>query len=195
MEWDMTIKPLYMLIVVLGCQGGDLTLPADGSPGQLRAISGYDQQGHVNSVLPELLVVQVVDGAGRPVPNAALRFQTDEPAARLVPPEVPTNENGYAAAQVHLGSREGTQTFEAFLADAGGSDLRSTFTLVALAKPPVDDSGEDDDESDDGGRGGNGNRDQKDDHKRDRDKDQGRGHGDDNGRGQGGHGDHDRDDD
>jgi hypothetical protein len=85
----MTTKPLYMLIVVLGCHGGDLTLPADGSPGQLRAISGYDQQGHVNSVLPELLVVQVVDGAGRPVPNAALRFQTDEPAARLVPAEAP----------------------------------------------------------------------------------------------------------
>jgi hypothetical protein len=190
----MTTKPLFLLGLLLGCQGGNLTLPADGSPGQLRAISGFQQEGRVNSVLPQLVVLQVIDGAGRPVSDVALRFQTDVPAARVVPAEVPTDENGYAAAQVRLGSQEGAQTFEAVLADAAGTDLRRTFTLVALARPPADNGGDEagNDESpaddDDGDRGGNR------DHERERDKDKDGGHGDNQGHGHDDHGDHHDDD-
>lgn len=177
----MTTKPLIFLFV-LGCQGGNLTLPADGSPGRLRPISGFDQQGRVGTELPQPLVVQVIDAAGRPVPEVALRFQTDVPAARFEPAEVATNDSGYAAAHVRLGTREGTQTFEALLADNTGTELRTTFTLLALPHPSDDDDEEEDDED----RG----RDQSDGDKKKGEKDRGRGHGGD-GEGRG----HDDDDD
>lgn len=187
----MTIRPLgksarllppALLLLVASCQGG-VTLPADGSPGRLRAVSGFDQQGAVGAELPQPLVVQVMDGAGRPVPDVTLRFQTDVPAARLTPAQAATNDSGYAAAHVRLGTQEGTQIFEALLAEGPGSDLRATFTLVALADQPPD---EDNDDADNGGRGNEGERD---DEERGRDdKDKGRGHGRE-GHGGDGHGD------
>jgi hypothetical protein len=184
MEWDMTTKPL-VLVLVLGCQGGNLTLPADGSPGRLRAVSGFDQEGLVGTELPRPLVVQVMDGANRPVAGVTLRFRTDVPAARLTPAETATDDSGYAAATVRLGVQEGTQSFEAHLADA--AELRTTFTLVAFANHPPDDGEDDDDER---GGGGNGNRGG--DNDSDKGKDKGGGHG------HGGHGhdhDHHGDDD
>ena len=38
------LLPLALLVLAASCQGG-VTLPADGSPGRLRLVSGFDQQG------------------------------------------------------------------------------------------------------------------------------------------------------
>ena len=135
----------------VACQGSDLTLPADGSSARLTAESGFGQQGTVGTELPEPLVARPVDNAGRPVVDVSLRFQTEVPTGQLERAEVVTDDSGEAAVRVQLGMTEGTQTFEALVADEGGSGLRTTFDMLALAKsrPP-------DNEPDDGGGNGEG---------------------------------------
>src|SRR3954453_9338647 len=88
----------------LGCQGGDLTLPSDGLPASMREVSGSGQSGTVGSQLPEPLVVQVQDGAGRPVANVSLQFNTPVPGAKVLQPEVTTDTAGKAAVLVRLGT-------------------------------------------------------------------------------------------
>src|SRR4051794_26394077 len=156
-------------VTMLGCQGGDLTLPNDGLPASLREVSGSGQQGTVGSQLPDPLVVQVQDGAGRPVENVSLRFDTQVPAAKILQPEVTTDSIGRAAVLVRLGSIEGTQRFEAQL--ASGSELRTTFAVIAVADPPAGNGGG----SGDGGQAGGGDN-----------GDHGSGNGDGNGQGSGG---------
>jgi hypothetical protein len=70
----------------------------------------------VGSQLPDPLVVQVLDAAGRPVPQVSLRFETQVPDAQ-VPAEAVTNDSGKAEVRVRLGETEGTQRFDALLAD------------------------------------------------------------------------------
>jgi hypothetical protein len=85
------------------------------------------------------------------VVDVSLRFQTEVPTGQLERAEVVTDDSGEAAVRVQLGMTEGTQTFEALVADEGGSGLRTTFDMLALAKsrPP-------DNEPDDGGGNGEG---------------------------------------
>src|SRR4051794_6055672 len=84
------MKPflLMAMVAILGCQGGDLTLPSDGLPALLREVSGSGQSGTVGSQLPDPLVVQVQDGAGRPVENVSLSFDTQVQGAKVLQPEV-----------------------------------------------------------------------------------------------------------
>lgn len=143
-----------LVLAVIACGGGDLTLPADGSSFRLKAVSGGGQQGTVGTELPEPLVVQVTDGAARPVPEASIRFQTEVPEAELERELVPTNDSGYAEVRVQLGTLEGTQTIEALLANEDGSELKTTFALTAVAEPPDDGDGGGDDKRGKGrGRG------------------------------------------
>ncbi|MFL5473469.1 MAG: hypothetical protein ACJ8A6_02430 [Gemmatimonadales bacterium] len=140
-ETPFRMKPFLVItaVTMLACRGGDLTLPSDGLPASLREVSGSGQRGTVGSQLPDPLVVQVQDGAGRPVNNVSLRFDTQVPAAKILQPEVTTDSIGKAAVLVRLGSTEGTQRFEAQL--ASGSELRTTFAVIAIADPPADNSG------------------------------------------------------
>jgi hypothetical protein len=161
-------------LAAIACQGSNLTLPADGFPSELRVVSGDGQQGTVGTQLPKPLVVRVRDAAARPLGKVVLRFETEVPAARIEPPVVETDDSGYAAVRVRLGSTEGTQTVEALLADEASSDLKTTFALRALAaeRPDDDDDGDDDDgDDDDGGNAGNDDRGNGNGHGR------GRGHG------------------
>lgn len=128
-----------LVISVLGC-GGDLTLPADGAPSTLQAVSGDGQEGIVGSQLPDPLVVQLTDGVARPLPGVPLKFdfQSDIPAAKIEPSTIMTDDTGFASVRVRLGSRAGSQKVEASLADDADSDLRTTFALMALAKKSDD---------------------------------------------------------
>jgi hypothetical protein len=140
-----------MTLWVMACGGGDLTLPGDGSPSALRAVSGYDQEGTVGSELPDPLVARLIDGAARPLAGVSIefRFQNDVPAARIEPLEiVATNDSGFASVRVRLGTTVGPQTVEASLADATAGELRTTFGLRGLEK-----KGDDGDGGDGRGRG------------------------------------------
>src|SRR6185312_3640122 len=89
---------LYLLLAAsLGC-GADLTLPADGSPARLQAVSGSGQEGTVGTPLSNPLVVRLTDLAGRQVAgvNVAFRFQGDMPGARFEPSVAVTDDTGFA---------------------------------------------------------------------------------------------------
>jgi hypothetical protein len=138
--------PVRLLLAIagsglMGCGGGDLTLPADVSPASLAVVSGNGQLGTVGTRLPKPLVVRVTDAANQPVPKVNLRFDTEAAAAEVDPAVIATNDTGVASVQVRLGSTEGLQTVVASLAEVGA--LKTSFTLFAVAN-----------EGDDGGNGG-----------------------------------------
>ena len=120
---------------VLACAGGDLTLPNNGAPVELTAISGDGQEAKVGTLLPQPLVVQVTDAAGRPVAEVPLvfRFQAAVPDAEIDPASVATDSDGHASVRVRLGTVTGPQTIEAIAQDAG-PDVRATFGVTALEK-------------------------------------------------------------
>jgi hypothetical protein len=136
-----------LMIGMVGCGGSELTLPADGSPSTLRAISGDGQEGAVGAELPKPLVVRLTDGAARPVSGVSLKFQfqSDLPAAKVDPAIVATDDTGFASVTVRLGSTAGAQIVEARLTDDASSDVRTTFGLTAVDK-----------KGNDGGGGGKG---------------------------------------
>jgi Bacterial Ig-like domain (group 1) len=150
---------LAVALSVLGCQGGDLTLPGNLPPSTLSAIAGNGQRGNVGAELPDPLRVRVADAAGNPVANVSVRFQTSVPGAEVLQPGiVPTDDSGFAEARVRLGTPEGTQTVGAHLTE--NSAVRTMFSLSAVAEdPPGDDHGNGgghDDGEGDGGQGGGG---------------------------------------
>jgi hypothetical protein len=118
------------------CGGENLTLPADGKPSSLSAISGNGQEATVGSQLPDPLKVRLRDAASRPVSGISLafQFQTEAPGAQVDPPTVETNDSGFAEVRVRLGTTTGAQTIEARLADDQTSDLSALFGVTALAE-------------------------------------------------------------
>jgi hypothetical protein len=136
-----TSSPFQLLSLIVtttlaGCGGGDLTLPADGSPATLRAMSGGGQQGAVGTRLPDPLVVRLTDVAGRRVPGVTVefRFQSDVPGAQFEPATtVTTNDTGFASVEVRLGTTPGDQTIEAAVGGSPSSGLLATFGVKAVA--------------------------------------------------------------
>jgi hypothetical protein len=116
-----------------GC-GSDLTIPVDGSPARLEAVSGGGQQGTVGSRLSNPLVVRLSDASSRPVSNVAVEFRFQgAPTDAVVDPTTRTTDTaGVASAEVRLGTTTGPLTVEAQVAQS--SPLRATFDLNALPR-------------------------------------------------------------
>jgi hypothetical protein len=172
-------RPLTMggllLLALAGCAGDSLLLPDDRSPTQLRAVSGNGQTGLVGAPVRHPLVVEAIDGSGRPVEGARIMFEFVDPpnGAEIAPPLSETDATGRAEVEVTLGAPAGDQPVEARLADPE-SALKVTFLLTAIR--PNDGDGGDDDEDpppdddeeggggspapDDGGGGGGGDGDE-----------------------------------
>ena len=123
-------------LAVVACAGGVLTLPNNGAPVELTAVSGDGQQATIGSRLPQPLVVRVTDAAGGPVAEVPLvfRFQTAVPDAEIDPASVATDSTGHASVRVRLGTVAGPQTIEATIAQDAGPDVRATFGVTALEK-------------------------------------------------------------
>jgi predicted small lipoprotein YifL len=125
---------LAALATALTACGGDLTLPPDGSPVDLRAFSGDGQEATVGSDLPHPLVVRLTDASAQPVFGATIvfAFQSEIPNAQIDPAIVTTDSGGLASSRVRLGTTTGLQTVEARVATA--VELRATFDVTALAQ-------------------------------------------------------------
>jgi hypothetical protein len=109
------LASIVIAAVLTGC-GGDLTLPADGSPAALTAFAGNGQDGTVGSRLDKRLVVRVTDSESRPVADVAIVFRFDVPGAEIDPTQAATDAQGLASAQASLGDEAGSQTAEAQVA-------------------------------------------------------------------------------
>lgn len=136
-----TFSPPQLLCLILtttaaaACGSGDLTLPADGSPASLQAMSGSGQEGTIGTRLPDPLIVRLTDGARRGVPNVPVefRFQSDVPGAQFEPSVVATDDTGFASVRVVLGTTAGAQTIEAAIGASPSPGLLATFGVTAVA--------------------------------------------------------------
>ncbi len=139
------------LASLLGGCGGDLTLPDDGSPAVLRALSGDGQAGTVGSRLDDPLVVELTDAGANPVFGVPIVFEfTGEvPEAEVTPSQATTDSNGLASAEVRLGTSAGTLRVQARVVTPAA--LNATFVLTALERDKKKGKGGrgDDDEGDD----------------------------------------------
>jgi hypothetical protein len=129
--------PLALVCLVVGCSGGDLTLPADpvpADPAALSILSGNDQRADAGDLLEEPLVVQVLDSDDNPVPGTAVEFDFvgDVPGAVVDPALATTDEEGRAVAFVRLGTEDGEQLILARVAGTASPDLSVRFSAVAL---------------------------------------------------------------
>ena len=159
-----TILPLALT----ACSDGDLFIPR--APAQLRAVSGDGQSAVAGSPVPNPLVVEALDPAGRPVQGAVILFQfVGQPSGAAIAPSAPeTDPDGLASVEVTLGRPAGDQPVDARLADPD-HDVRVRFLLTAIPStsgggggdgdddPPPEDGGDGDGgEVDNGGNGGGG---------------------------------------
>lgn len=117
--------------------GGDLLLPGTGDPATVTLLQGNGQNGRVGDPLPQPLVAEVLDNAGRPVAGATVVFVLTDPApgASLTPDRTTTGADGTATAQVVLGTRTGAQNGEVQALGAQGQPAATApFTLTAVAE-------------------------------------------------------------
>jgi hypothetical protein len=148
-----------VMLTLIGCSGGDLTLPGPGQsgpdqPAALRMLSGDGQQAEVGTVLDDPLTVQVLDESSQPVPNIRVQYSLlgDLSGAAVDPASIETDEEGRAAAIVRLGEQPGEQVIVAAVANTQLPDLRARFSVTAV--PPS--GGDGDKKGGKGGHGGNG---------------------------------------
>lgn len=157
-----TLSSRWMLCVGLAAGltacGESLTLPGDGGPAALTAVSGNQQEGTAGKRLDDPLVVRVTDAGSSPLAGVPVvfRFEGEIPGAEIDPGEAVTDANGHASAQVRLGDTTGSQNVEAQVAQASSSNLRTTFDLTAVegndkkgGKPGDKHENDDDDDHDD----------------------------------------------
>lgn len=142
-----------VMLSFIGCSGGDLTLPGPGQSGPepvaLEVVSGDGQQAEAGTVLDDPLTVQVLDESSQPVPDVRVQFSFlgDLSGAAVDPASILTDEEGRAAAIVHLGEVPGEQVIVAAVADTELPDLRAQFSATAVL-PGGEDGGHK------GGKGG-----------------------------------------
>jgi hypothetical protein len=148
-----------VLLTLIGCSAGDLTLPGPGEsgpaqPAALKVLSGDGQQAEAGTVLNDPLTVLVLDASSQPVANVRVQFSFlgDLSGAAVDPASIETDEAGRAEAVVRLGELPGEQIIVAVVANTQLPDLRARFSATAV--PP---SGGDDDKKGGKGHGGSGN--------------------------------------
>jgi hypothetical protein len=131
------LLPLLLFSGVAGCGAGDLTLPGPGEPASLTIVGGNRQQGAPGEVVPEPLIVELVDGIGHPVSGRVVAFQFLDPVdgAAVDPGTGATDAAGRVSVRARLGQETGAQPLDAFVARPG-EDLRVRFDLRATAPDP-----------------------------------------------------------
>lgn len=124
--------------LLAACGGGsDLLLPGASEPASVTLLQGDGQNGRVGEPLPQPIVAEVKDGAGRPVEGATVVFVLTDPApgAAVTPDTVTTDADGNVTAQVVLGTRPGAQAGEVrALGGSGTATATAPFTLTAVSE-------------------------------------------------------------
>ena len=130
--------PILALAFRAAC-GGDVSLPGGPSgpaePDQLRIVNGDGQEAQTGELLPDPLVVQVLDSGRAPVAGTPVQFSFvgDPTGAVLQPVSAETDSTGQVSAFVRLGTESGEQEIVARVAGAASPDLSASFTVTALS--------------------------------------------------------------
>jgi Leishmanolysin/Bacterial Ig-like domain (group 2) len=103
------------------------------TPTEIEKISGDAQAAPAGSTLPALLVVQVNDARGNPVPNATIIFTVVEGDGDISSSTVVTGPDGRASTSFTTGTSSGAaQVVSATIQSTG---LSVSFTATAVADP------------------------------------------------------------
>ena len=98
---------LLLLWVASGCGGGDSTNPGGRTPTALLRVSGNTQSAGVGEVLPNALVVKVVDAQGAGVPNVSVSWSVTSGGGNVSSSSTPSDQNGQALVTLTLGATPG----------------------------------------------------------------------------------------
>ena len=129
--------PILALAFLVAC-GGDVNLPGGPSgppePDQLRIVDGDRQEAQTGELLPDPLVVQVLDSGRAPVAGTPVEFSFvgDPAGAVLQPVSAETDSTGQVSAFVRLGIESGDQEIVARVAGTASPDLSASFTVTTL---------------------------------------------------------------
>jgi adhesin/invasin len=117
---------------LLSCGGGDLVLPSAGEPAVVTIVQGDGLSGRVGEVLAEPLIVEVIDGADRPVGGAKVVVEIEGAVAE--PDTITTDGEGQGTAEITLGSQVGEVAgLVRVVAPESPAEVEAGFTVVALA--------------------------------------------------------------
>jgi hypothetical protein len=119
-----------------GCADDPTPVVPPGPPADVQAGSATTRGGTVGGAIAEPLVVRVVDADGRAVPNVPVRWQVQDGAGQVAPPEVVTDAQGDARTTWTLGRTAGLQRLTAVATTTRGPDS-VTFTAQAAVGAPA----------------------------------------------------------
>ena len=87
--------------LLLACGGGDLVLPADGTPAKIEVVEGNNQSGRVGVALARPVVGRVTDAQGQPVEQVQVvfTFTADGTGATVAPATATTDADGASASR------------------------------------------------------------------------------------------------
>lgn len=130
----LLLLPLVTIVAAMhGC--GDLTLPSQARPSFVLILAGDQQTGEVGTPLPDSLVVQVTDLAGRPVRDVLVQFaQSAAAGGPSAVDSVRTDAAGQARSRWVLGPQAGSVRIVAGL-PAGSQNAVALFSATALPGP------------------------------------------------------------
>lgn len=129
MKYVPAVGLLAFSLAITGCSDNDPpTGPIEGSraPTTIQVLSGNQQQGTVLSLLPEQLVVELLDAQGDFVGGRTVTFSSED--GSVDPAEAVTNSIGQARTDYTLGPEAGEQS-----ARASVGNLSANFTIYAAA--------------------------------------------------------------
>jgi alpha-tubulin suppressor-like RCC1 family protein len=121
---------VILLAIVSGCGGKESTNPTQTASALIR-VSGNGQSGTVGEVLPNALVVKVVDAAGAGVPDVAVEWLVSSGAGGVNANRTTTDQSGQTLVTLTLGPAPGTNTVSASVAQLAPV----TFTATAIGPP------------------------------------------------------------
>ena len=118
----------FAALATWGCGGEDLVLPPDGSSVQLRIMEGDGQSGPPGAPLAGMLIVRLVDDAGKGVANRSIIWAVTDGGGSLEPGNRTTDPAGFAVAQWTLGPSPGPNAAQAQVPGAGAVTFSANAT-------------------------------------------------------------------
>ena len=104
-----------------------------GDASRLIVVSGSGQTAEAGTLLPEELVVRLVDAEGNGVPNTAVTWVVASGGGSVAPQNTTTDGDGRTSAQWTLGPALGEQRADAVVSGVGVATFRAT---AASSAPP-----------------------------------------------------------
>jgi Bacterial Ig-like domain (group 1) len=120
------ILPLALAALFVACGGGDLALPSAPPDAAIQMVNGNGQVGPPAALLPNPLIVRLVDAAGAGIPNRTVLWVLKSQGGSVSPTTGMTDAEGYASAEWTLASEPGSNSVQAQVPGVGSVTFTAT---------------------------------------------------------------------